>query len=273
MAKRLESPSSINTFKQCQRKYYYQYVEKLPTSSSIHLVRGNIVHSTLEDFYDVNVEKFTKEDYTQKFSSSIQKLLFYHWGEAKDKLSRLNLSNDKLKFYFEESMLMTLNWHKYFLQDFSKKINDAPLLTMTEIFKELTPIRELEYKSEKCHVRGFIDVIKPIGNTVHIIDYKTNSRSDMKQSIIRQLSIYALMYQEKHGVLPEKVGAFFVRDKLKMIPVTEEMVLDARVDIEQIHAHTSSTEKINDYRKNITPLCKWRTGQCDFYETCKPHQK
>ena len=59
MAKRVESPSSINTFLQCNRKYYYQYIEKLPTKPSIHTVRGNIAHSTLENFYALDVSSFT----------------------------------------------------------------------------------------------------------------------------------------------------------------------------------------------------------------------
>ena len=61
MAKRLESPSSINTFKQCKRRYYYRYIEKLPTISNIHQVRGNIAHATLEHFFDIDVSSFTPE--------------------------------------------------------------------------------------------------------------------------------------------------------------------------------------------------------------------
>ena len=47
--------------------------------------------------------------------------------------------------------------------------------------------------------------------------------------------------------------------------------VDAMFEIEQIHMHTEMTEDIIDYERNVTPLCKWRTGQCDFYEVCKPH--
>jgi len=273
MAKRLESPSSINTFKQCQRKYYYQYVEKLPTGSSIHLVRGNIVHSALEDFYDLDCSKFDEENYNQKFSSAVQKLLLFHWIEYTPKLDELNLSVDKLKFYFEESMMMVINWHNHFIKELNEYKAQHPEKSIAEIFKLVSPIRELQYKSEEFHVRGYIDAIRNYGEETHIIDYKTNARSDLKNSIIRQLSIYAIMYYEKHGCYPEKVGAFFLRDKLKMINVTPEMILDAKVDIEQIHMHTSSTEEKLDYVKNITPLCKWKTGQCDFYDICDPHGK
>ena len=73
MAKRVESPSSINTFKQCKRKYYYSYIEKLPSVPSIHLVRGNIAHSALEDFYDIDVSKFNEENCQKEFQQAVQK--------------------------------------------------------------------------------------------------------------------------------------------------------------------------------------------------------
>ena len=270
MAKRIESPSSINTFKQCQRKYYFQYVEKLPTRPSIHLVRGNIVHSVLEDFYDIDVQPFTQENYSVKFNQAIQMLLMHHWKGYSDKLNLLGLSDDKLKFYFEESMNMLMNWSNHFVGDFSKRLNGGDI-DIPSLFSKVTPIREEKYVSSKYDVRGFIDAIQIENDQVHIIDYKTNSSSEIKESILRQLSIYCLMYKEKHGVLPHKVGAFFVRDKLKMLSVNEGMVHNAAADIEGIHAHTSMTEEKSDYKQNITPLCKWKTGQCDFYDTCKPH--
>ena len=272
MAKRVESPSSINTFKQCPRKYYYQYVEKLPTGSSIHLVRGNIAHSTLEDFYDIDTSEFNETNYALKFKEAIQRLLLYQWGKYKDKLDALELTPDQMMFYFEETMLMVINWHNHFLEELNRIMKNKHL-SITEAFQQITPLRELEYRSEKHSVRGFIDAIRHIDDKVHIIDYKTNARFDFKDSIKLQLAIYSLLYHEKHGTLPDKIGIHFLRNKLKMIYVDHEMVEMAKREIELIHAHTSITENKIDYKKNITPLCKWRTGQCDFYETCQPHGK
>ena len=211
MATRVQSPSSINTFKQCQRKYYYQYIEKLPTSKSIHLVRGNIVHSVLEDFFDLDTTSFSLQEAPMKFRQELQRLMLHHWIGYGEQLQTLGLDNDKLKFYFEESMMMVLNWGNHFVKEFNEEMKKEEKQT-SDIFKQLTPIRELEYRSEQFQVRGFIDAIRHFGDEVHIIDYKTNSKSEIKESIRRQLSIYCLMYEEKHGFLPTKVGAFFVRD-------------------------------------------------------------
>lgn len=270
MAKRVESPSSINTFKQCPRKYYYRYVEKLPTFPNIHTVRGNIAHSCLEDFYDIDISTYNEENYDFKFKEAIQKLLIRQWNAYKDKLSSLNLNHDQIKFYFEETMLMLMNWTSQFVERFEKTM-EKKKISIQEAFQYLTPVREMEYRSDNYSVRGFIDAIRHLEDEVHIIDYKTNSSFEMKDSIKLQLAIYSLLYFEKHEKIPSKVGIFFLRHKLKLMNVDEELLKLAKREIELIHSHTSSTEKKEDYPKKITPLCKWKSGQCDFYETCRSH--
>lgn len=269
MAKRVESPSSINTFKQCKRKYYYSYIEKLPTVSNIHQVRGNIAHSALEDFYDIDITQFDENNLQKEFQQAMQKMLMFQWNKYREKLNELNLNQDKMKFYFEETMLMLMNWCNHFVEDI-EKLRKNKDISLAQAFIELTPIREQQFISEEHSVRGFIDAIHHCGDEVHILDYKTNSRFDFKDEIKLQLAIYSLLYQEKKGMLPHKVGIFFLRHKSKYINVEPEMVEMAKKEIHAIHLHTSSTEHIDDYPQTITPLCKWSTGQCDFYDVCKP---
>tara|TARA_Y100000310_G_scaffold333404_1_gene410902 strand:- start:1982 stop:2818 length:837 start_codon:yes stop_codon:yes gene_type:complete len=271
MAKRVQSPSSLNTFKQCKRKYFYQYIEKLPTSSSIYTIRGNICHEVLEDFFDIDTETLTQDSFGSQFKIKLQRLLVEKWGKYKAQLSELGLDKETLQTYFQESMMMVLNWSDHFLEEFKTKLTQNN--SLEQAFKELTPIRELEYRSEDHGVRGFIDAIQHIGEEVHIIDYKTSKRSDVKDSMKLQLAIYALMYEEKHKILPSKVGIFFLRDTLKLLDVDPEMVERAKKELKLIHNHTENKEEVYDYPKTITGLCKWKTGQCDFYETCQPHNR
>jgi len=270
--KRVESPSSINTFKQCKRKYYYQYVEKLPTFPSIHTVRGNIAHSVLEDFYDIDLSEINENNYENKFKIIIQKLLMHHWNKEKTRLNTLKLSKDQESFYFEETMLMLMNWTNQFLEVFTKEFKEKNI-SLQEAFTSLTPVREQEYRSDNYSVRGFIDAIHHVEDQVQIVDYKTNARFELKDSIRLQLAIYSLLYFEKHGKTPSKLGIYFLRHKLKFIDFDEELIDLAKREIELIHAHTSITEDKSDYKRTVTPLCKWKTGQCDFYDICKPQEK
>ncbi len=271
MAKRVESPSSINTFKQCRRKYYYNYIAKLPTVPNIHQVRGNIAHSVLENFFDIDLSEITAENYPIKFKYAIQKLFLHMWRHYEQKLNGLSLSADKERFYFEETMMMLMNWTNHFIEDVSKKMKNENL-SFQDAFEKLKPIREEKLVSEKHSVRGFVDAILHVDEQVHIIDYKTNARFDMKESIKLQLAIYSLLYSELYGKMPDKVGIFFLRNRLKMMNVDEELLELARQEISMIHSHTESTETMEDYPKTVTGLCKWSTGKCDFYHTCKPHE-
>jgi len=272
MAKRVESASSINTFKQCKRKYYYQYIVKLPTSSNIHQVRGNIAHSTLESFYDINVQEFTKENYVQKFQEAIQRLFLYHWNLKQPELKKIALTADQEMFYFEETMLMLMNWCNHFLEKLGQTMKEKSM-DITAALNYLTPLREQEYSSEQLYVHGFIDAIHHYDDQVQIIDYKTNSDFEVKDSIKLQLALYSLMYHEKHGKLPDKLGVFFLRHKLKLMNVDPEMLESALRDIKAIHEHTSRTEQEGDYPQTPGKLCKWSSGQCDFFDQCRPFDK
>ena len=270
MSKRIQSPSSINTFKQCKRKYYYNYIEKLPTVPNIHQVRGNIAHSTLEDFYDVDINNFDLENFEIKVRQTIQQLFLYQWNKYTPKIKALGLNPDKEHFYFEETMMMILNWTNHFLEDIRQIIKEKSM-TFQQAFMELTPIREQQFISKELSIRGFIDAIRHVDEQVHIIDYKTNANFEFKESIKLQLAIYSLLYHELHNKMPDKVGIFFLRHKLKMINVDKELLELARREIELIHGHTMAYEEIEHYPRTVNGLCKWRTGQCDFYNVCKPH--
>lgn len=272
MAKRVESPSSINTFKQCSRKYYYHYIAKLPTIPNVHQVRGNIVHSTLENFYDVDVTHFTDENYASNIRGVIQRLFLHYWNTYQKELFGLQLNKDQERFYFEETMLMLLNWANHCIEELQQTMLRRNI-HFQQAFAELTPLREQEFRSEKHSVHGFVDAIRYVEEEIQIIDYKTNAGSELKEEIRLQLAIYSLLYSETYGRLPTKVGAFFLRHKIKWMNVDEELLNLARREIQMIHAHTSNGSNIADYPKQIGPLCKWSTGKCDFYDVCRPFDK
>jgi len=82
-----------------------------------------------------------------------------------------------------------------------------------------------------------------------------------------QLAIYSLLYHEKHDKMPHKAGIFFLKDTIKHVDVNEDLLKLAKFEIEQIHASTE-TDQISDYPKKESGLCKWHSGQCDFYDVC-----
>ena len=266
MAKRVQSPSSINVYKQCPRKYFYQYVMRLKTAPSIHTVRGNIVHSVMEDFFDLDLSGLTLADCKKVFNDKMITLLVHHWQAKQEELETLDLSEEEFQFYFEESHLMLVNY----VNKFCAKLAEYPSDDLATCFGALTPIREKHYKNDDLSVQGYIDAIEETDGYVRVMDYKTSKRFHLSDEYKLQLGIYALLYKEEHGEFPHQVGIYFLKDTGKhehVLEVTDEMVEEARAEVEIIHMNTES-ETIRDYPKKEGPLCKWRTGQCDFYDVC-----
>jgi ATP-dependent helicase/nuclease subunit B len=265
MAKRVQSPSSMNTYKKCPRKYYYAYIRELEALPSIHQVRGKIAHSVLEKFFDTDVHDFTTKDCESMLSVVLQELLFTEWTSAKKDLDQLDLSSEQLQFYFEETLLMLLNW----LDQFSSSVKSHKG-TFQEIFKHLTPEREKLYTSEVLQVRGIIDAIENINNELRIMDYKTSNSFDEREHRL-QLAVYSLLYQEAHSRLPDKAGIYFLKDKPKFIKVDQQLLDFAKKEIELIHQKTGS-EDIKDYPKTKSRLCRYSTGQCEYFDVCEKEE-
>ena len=259
----MESPSSINIFKQCRRKYYYQYIEKIPTGTNIHLVRGKAVHSVLEEFFELNPEMLSEHGYTGEIKFLLFDLFQKHWGNSMEELMSLGLSDEELKHYYEESKTMVGLWAERFLKKMELEVLGVGVV---EGFNKLKPKTELQYSSKYYGVRGYVDAIHEKDEIV-LIDYKTSNKDYMSDDYKLQLAIYALLYKEKHGVSPDKVGIDFLRFGEVVVNVDESLLLLAKRGIASVHSQTKS-EDINDYPKTITRLCKWSTGQCDFFDVC-----
>ncbi len=257
-ASRVQSPSSINTYKQCPRKYYYQYIAKLPTKQNIHTIRGSIVHSVLEDFFDHDID--TEGISGDKLLLKAIKLFEDHWEKKKDDLDSLGLDGSTLQYYYDDSKTMVIRWVSYILSRLNSMEEELP-----EAFNKLKPIREQRYKSEELSVMGFIDAIEEVDGKVRLIDYKTSKADKMTDEYKLQLGIYALLYKEKHDVYPDEVGLFLLKHGERMLAVTDELVRNAKFEIENIHMSTQSRD-MRDYPKKPGPLCNF----CDFYHLCFP---
>jgi len=259
MPKRIQSPSSINTFKQCPRKYYYHYILNLPTKPSIHTLRGNVVHEVLEDFFDIDISSINLTNYPHELRKHAQSVFLKKWQANRVQLRGFLPTADQEKFFFSESLLMVSNW----LEQFLERVRTSQSSNFQDIFQKLIPAREQQYISPKLSVRGFIDAIEQNGDEVRIIDYKTNAYLDISEEQRLQLGIYSVLYHEKHGKLPNKVGIFFLRSKPKFISVTQELLDHTVFEINLVHEKTQSV-LIDDYPLKTSGLCK----MCDFYSMC-----
>ncbi|MFT4310344.1 MAG: RecB family exonuclease [Candidatus Woesearchaeota archaeon] len=266
------SPSSINLYKQCPRKYYYRYILKLPTADSIHLIRGSVVHTVLETVYDVPTQGIGYEDAMQYLGSWMLKKLKSEWELHKKRLEQLGLSHDQLLFYFEESRVMLRHW----LIDYIRKCQQTGL-SFSEASALLLPEREKKLVVQQHNIMGIIDVIeKEEGKIKRVVDYKTSAKDKMSAEYELQLAIYALLITETFGYPPQEVVIHFLKFGERSLQVNAELLELAKRECALITQATQSTD-IADYPKKPGPLCKWSnakgSGQCDYYDRCFGQQQ
>ncbi len=265
--KRIQSPSSINTYKQCPRKYFYQYILQLPTGDNIHQARGNIVHSALEHFFTININHINEENYEKELKIAMQELLVFHWRKEQERLDKLKVSPDKVLFFFEETLHMLMSW----VELFCKKIKTSKK-SFKEAFVYLTPLMEQHFISQKYGVQGYIDAVEVQDDRIRIMDYKTSSKDELTDEYLLQLAIYVLLYSEKYGKFPDEVGLYLLKHGEKSIKADKKLLELAKKECVMIHKMTQS-EDIEDYPLHPGPLCKWSSGQCDFYDICFGNKK
>jgi DNA helicase II / ATP-dependent DNA helicase PcrA len=255
---RYYSFSSIDTYKQCPRRFFYTYILKLPRKPSIHFERGKILHTTVEKFFEAAEPNMSLDD----MQFLVRNLMIACWNKQRSVLESLEVEN--LDFYFEESQVMAENWADYFYSEPQVEVDKG--FTQSEAFDRLRPKLEEKYVSEDLKVIGFIDAITEVDGKVELLDFKTSKNDDVSKYKL-QLGIYALLYQSKHGKLPDKAALFFFKHGKRSITVNPLLVEESKKEIMEVKAKTQSTSK-EDYRKIVTPLCRWATGECDFFDKC-----
>jgi len=266
---RLQSPSSILLYKQCPRKYFYKYIARLPSPKSIHLVRGSIAHKVMEDVYDIDKQidlaNLPEDSFLTTLRFVLQEMFRKEWELRREELQDVGLDDAELTDYFNETRVMINNFFQYLLLRMQHLQRKG--FTAKEAFLLVKPRREVELHSKAHHVRGYADAIHLEDEKLVIIDYKTSKKMEITEDYRLQLGIYAMIYEEIER-LPDEMGIFFLKHGQELrLSVTRELVEEARQECTAIHLNTR-TKKLQDYPRKPGPLCKWSSGQCEFYETC-----
>lgn len=192
-------------------------------------------------------------------------LFHKEWDRQKESIRRHCKSDYDVVQYYEESLQMMANWLNHLFLKLHPLLREK---SFEDAFAAVRPaIIEEEFKSVDLNVHGFIDYIEHSNGEVKIMDYKTSKHAEITPEYKLQLAIYALLYSERFGKHPNKVGLWFLKHGEMVMDVTQELLQEARFEIGQIHENTHSSDMVH-YPKNVSPLCKYATGECDFYKTC-----
>lgn len=166
--------SQLNSYKTCPLQYKYQYVLKIPTTSTAAESFGISIHQTLQKFYS---EFMKNKKVNEKDLLNIYKKNWIPIGYVTiDHQNRMKKEGEKIL-------------SSYFSKFHSNKLE---ILALEKLFKIKI--------SKDIFLTGKIDRVDTLNkNEIEIIDYKTGKKPREKELIKSlQLTIYTLAAQDKN---------------------------------------------------------------------------
>ena len=239
------SYSQLNSYKTCPLQYKYQYVLKIPTTSTASESFGTTIHKTLQDFYSdfLKNKKVDKKRLLELYKKSWIPIGY----SSKAHEYRMKKEGEKiLKNYFDK-------FHS----------SDLKIIGLEKLFKiKIT---------EDIFLTGKIDRIDELKNKeIEIIDYKTGKKpSERELTKSLQLTIYALAANDKS----------FFNKKLKDINLTfyylqiPEKITLKKNEEELFETKDKIINMVGDIRQNIfVPNPGMHCDFCPFKIICEAWQ-
>ena len=240
------SPSRVSDYRNCPQLYKYRAIDQLPEAISLDAERGTLVHSILQELFDVPQGVRTEE-----FANSLIERLWDEQAVAKPELADLVSSQ---KEWFDRVASLLSN---YFT------IEEPNSFEPTE--------RELHVEmnlTEDIYLHGYVDRldIAPSGE-VRIVDYKTGKapKPNWEAKSLFQLQIYALVYWRTSGRIPSLLQLLYLGDGkiVRSVPTEEQLERTEQILLD-IAKEILEAANLNSWKPKPSKLCDW----CSFKNIC-----
>lgn len=188
------SYSSIQTFNQCKRNWYYNYIIKVKKEGNFFSDVGSFVHNILEQYANGKIELFDTAHYLE-----------YNWNS--------NVLHNPPSIKGVKDME-----EKYFYQllDFFESF---------EGFQDETIGTEIEFYTNirtgfgEHKFMGFIDRLSEKDGEYIVTDYKSKNKFSKKEleKYSRQLYVYSKYVYEKYGKFPKYLKFLLFRENKEYV--------------------------------------------------------
>jgi putative RecB family exonuclease len=243
------SPSAVSEYENCPQQYKYRKIDKLPEPPSLDAERGTLVHTVLQDLFEIPAAGRTIE-------SAIE-LLPSRWSaQLADKPALLEMVTNEKEWLDRASALVTT----YFT------LENPTTFDATH--------REMHLENDfdtNVYLHGYVDRldVAPTGE-VRIVDYKTGKapKPGWEEKALFQLRVYALLYWKNNGVLPRLLQLIYLGDGklVKSNPTMAELEATEKVLRRVAKDIFISIEK-EYWPAKPSRLCDW----CYFKSICPAH--
>jgi ATP-dependent helicase/nuclease subunit B len=223
------SPTSLNTYKECELKFYYRFIANIKEPDEVDenmeaSAIGNIIHNTLEKIYTPLIDKvLTKENISaleKIYPQTVDEVFIEHYKESGNENGKKTIALHVIKKYVAN----LLAHEKETIEELEKKKES---ITIRHLEKNLTADIFVNTSSGTIPINlsGTIDRIDFTPSTFRIIDYKSSVKkeydtfnieslsevfTDAKYSKVLQLLVYAWLAWKNKITEPEKINACII---------------------------------------------------------------
>ena len=243
------SPSAVSEYENCPQQYKYRKIDKLAEPPSLDAERGTLIHTVLQDLFEVPAG-----DRTPKTAID---LLPSRWSaQLANKPELLGMVTDEKEWLDRASSLLTT----YF------SLENPTTFEATH--------REMHLENDfdtNVYLHGYVDRLD-IASTgeVRIVDYKTGKapKPGWEEKSLFQLRVYALLYWKNTGVLPRLLQLIYLGDG-KLIKSTPTMkdIESAEKVLRRVAKDIFISMEKNYWPPKPSRLCDW----CYFKSICPAH--
>lgn len=241
----------MNDFTNCPQLYKYRAIDLLPEPPSIDAERGKLIHSVLEDIFELPTSDRTFESAVDLLPSS--------WSAQLEKTPELRALVLDEKEWMDRAQALLTNYFSL----------ENPT-TFESTYRELHLERNF---SDEIYLHGYVDRldIAPTGE-VRIVDYKTGKspKPGWEEKALFQLRVYALLYWQNHGVLPRMLKLIYLGDvKTIESQPTEAQLASTEMKLNNIGSEMLTAIETGHFPTRKSKLCDW----CFFKAICPAHVK
>lgn len=239
------SASRLKTFLTCPRQFRYAYVDKIPSVPTSPLVFGRVLHQTLCNAHERQME-------TRRFPPIGEVLSHFDdgWKRALD---------EELPFFRPNALTpdahITLA-HELLRAFLASPHNQNPPLSVELAF-------EVDVGEHK--LCGIIDRVDEGGNGLVVVDFKSGARKPPPSELENELqfTIYAFAAEKVLGQSVERVVHYHLRDGSQLPTQRDERDFEWLVD--KLLPHVAGAVEREQFAPRPGHWCNY----CDFRELCQ----
>src|SRR5579875_1829045 len=247
------SPSRAADFKTCPLLYRFRTIDRLPEAPSREATRGTLVHSVLEQLFDLPRAERTLAAARAMVPEAWQQL-----RSDEPQVDELFAGEDGVD---AEALAQWLESANALLGNYFTLENPAG-------FDPESREQLVEVVIDGLRLRGYVDRldVNPAGE-LRVVDYKTGTtpREAFEAKALFHMKFYALVLWRTRGVVPRQLRLMYLADAdtLSYAPDEDELIMFERT-IKAIWAAIERATQTGDFRPSPSRLCEW----CDHQALC-----